>query len=101
MKRSVSFVESAMKNRQIVFLVISLLILLGIYALKTMYRQEFPTVTIRQGLVIGAYPGAGSQQVEEQLTTAVERYLFGFKEIKKEKTYSFTGWTNGHFHRAE
>ena len=90
MKRSVSFVESAMKNRQIVFLVISLLILLGIYALKTMPRQEFPTVTIRQGLVIGAYPGAGSQQVEEQLTTEVERYLFGFKEIKKEKTYSYS-----------
>ncbi len=90
MKRSVSFVESAMKNRQIVFLVISLLILLGIYALKTMPRQEFPTVTIRQGLVIGAYPGASSQQVEEQLTTEVERYLFSFKEIKKGKTYSYS-----------
>ena len=90
MKRSVSFVESAMKNRQIVFLVISLLVLLGIYALKTMPRQEFPTVTIRQGLVIGAYPGASSQQVEEQLTTEVERYLFSFKEIKKEKTYSYS-----------
>jgi multidrug efflux pump subunit AcrB/outer membrane protein TolC len=90
MKSKISFVESAMKNRQIVFLFIALLVLSGIFALKTMPRQEFPTVTIRQGLVVGVYPGATSQQVEEQLTTAVERYLFSFKEIIKGKTYSYS-----------
>jgi multidrug efflux pump subunit AcrB/outer membrane protein TolC len=90
MKNRTSFVESAMKNRQIVFLFIGLLILLGIFALKTMPRQEFPTVTIRQGLIVGAYPGATSHQVEEQLTTPVERYLFSYREIIKAKTYSYS-----------
>jgi multidrug efflux pump subunit AcrB/outer membrane protein TolC len=90
MSKKITFVESAMKNRQIVFLSIILLIGLGIYALKNMPRQEFPTVTIRQGLVIGAYPGATSKQVEEQLTTEVERYLFSYKEINKKKTYSYS-----------
>jgi multidrug efflux pump subunit AcrB/outer membrane protein TolC len=79
-----------MKNRQIVFLTIVLLIGLGVYALFNMPRQEFPTVTIRQGLVIGAYPGANSGEVEEQLTTEVERYLFSYKEVNKKKTYSYS-----------
>ena len=88
MRKRSGIVESAMKYWQIVFLIASLLVLFGGYALFTMPKQEFPKFTIRQGLVIGVYPGATSAEVEEQLTTAVERYLFSFKEIKKEKTYS-------------
>lgn len=90
MSKKISFVESAMKNRQIVFLSVVILVILGFFALKKMPRQEFPTVTIRQGLVIGAYPGATSNQIDEQLTTEVERYLFSFKEINKKKTYSYS-----------
>ena len=88
MRKKNGIVESAMRHWQIVFLIASLLVLFGGYALFTMPKQEFPKFTIRQGLVIGIYPGATSAEVEEQLTTAVERYLFSFKEIKKEKTYS-------------
>lgn len=88
MKKKIDIVESAMRHRQIVFLITALLVLFGAYALFNMPKQEFPQFTIRQGLVIGVYPGATSSEVEQQLTTAVERYLFSFKEIKKEKTYS-------------
>jgi len=90
MKRKLGVVESAMRYRQIVFLFAVLLIGVGIYALFTMPRQEFPTFTIRQGLVIGVYPGASSEEVEEQLTSKVEKYLFSFKEINKKKTYSYS-----------
>ncbi|WP_238768127.1 efflux RND transporter permease subunit [Maribellus maritimus] len=83
-------VESAMRHRQIVFLISALLLILGVYALFVMPRQEFPQFTIRQGLVIGVYPGASSEDVEQQLTTKVEKYLFGYGEIKKEKTYSIS-----------
>ena len=89
MKR-LGIVESAMRYRQIVFLITTLLVALGVYALMVMPRQEFPTFTIRQGLVIGVYPGASSSEVEQQLTTEVEKYLFGYKEINKKKTYSYS-----------
>jgi multidrug efflux pump subunit AcrB/outer membrane protein TolC len=88
MKKKLGIVESAMRYRQIVFLITAMLIAVGICALVTMPRQEFPTFTIRQGLVIGVYPGANAEEVEEQLTTKVEKYLFSFKEINKAKTYS-------------
>ncbi|HEX2968758.1 MAG TPA: efflux RND transporter permease subunit, partial [Bacteroidales bacterium] len=90
MKGNRLFVESAMRNRQIVILAIFLLIVLGVFALVKMPRQEFPVVTIRQGLVIAAYPGATSQQVEEQLTPQVERFLYGYAEVNKKKTYSYS-----------
>ena len=85
MKR-LGIVESAMRYKQIVFLISGLLVVLGIYALFVMPRQEFPQFTIRQGLVIGVYPGASSEEVEQQLTTKVEKYLFSYGEIKKKKT---------------
>ncbi|MGE4568860.1 MAG: efflux RND transporter permease subunit, partial [Bacteroidales bacterium] len=88
MKRNIGFIEAAMKHRQIILLVSGILVMLGVYALLHMPRQEFPEFTIRQGLVIGVYPGASSEEVENQLSQAVEKYLFGYKEIKKKKTYS-------------
>lgn len=90
MKKKIDIVASAMRHWQIVFLITALLVLFGVYALYNMPKQEFPKFTIRQGLVIGVYPGATSAEVEEQLTTAVERYLFSYKEIKKAKTYSLS-----------
>ncbi len=88
MNNKTGFIEGAMRHRQIVLLVSGILMLLGVYALMHMPRQEFPEFTIRQGLVIGVYPGASAGEVENQLTQEVEKYLFGFKEIKRRKTYS-------------
>lgn len=86
----VNMIEQAMVNRQIVFALLAMLAVIGAFALYKMPRQEFPEFTIRQGLVIGVFPGATSAKVEDQLTTKVENYLFGFNEVDKEKTYSLS-----------
>ncbi|MGD9555893.1 MAG: efflux RND transporter permease subunit [Mangrovibacterium sp.] len=88
MKKKMGIVESAMRYWQIMVMLIVMMGIIGIYALMVMPRQEFPSFTIRQGLVIGVYPGASSEEVEEQLTSKVEKYLFSYKEIKKKDTYS-------------
>ena len=36
----------------------------GVHALLTMPRTEDPSITIREGMVLAAYPGATSEQVE-------------------------------------
>ena len=82
--------QSAMRNRQIVVTLIVTLILFGVVALQVMPRQEFPEFHVRQGLVVGVYPGATSEQVEEQLTSKVEDFLFSYKEIDREETYSYS-----------
>ncbi|MFB3777687.1 MAG: efflux RND transporter permease subunit [Bryobacteraceae bacterium] len=60
----------------------------GIHALFTMPRTEDPSITIRQGMVLAWYPGATSEQVEQQVTRKLEEHIFKFQEVRKEKTYS-------------
>jgi multidrug efflux pump subunit AcrB/outer membrane protein TolC len=55
-----------------------------------MPRNEFPQFTIRQGVIVGVYPGATSAEVEAQLTKVVENYIFGYQEVRKEKTTSLS-----------
>ena len=77
-----------MRNYRIIYAVVAVLVVFGIYALGQMNKDEFPQVTIRQGLIVAVYPGATAQEVEEQVAKPIEQYLFSFKEIDKRKTYS-------------
>lgn len=79
-----------MRNRGLLFFLIALLVLVGVYALLKMPKQEFPTFTIRQGVIVGVYPGATTEQVEEQLAKPLEEFLFTYKEIRKSKTYTMS-----------
>lgn len=90
MKEEKGLIAWAMKYNKIVILIVSILAVSGIVALKIMPKQEFPVFTIRQGVVVGVYPGATSAEVEEQLTRPLERYLFTYKEVNKSKTYSYS-----------
>jgi len=87
-KKRNGVIEAAMRNKNIVIIITVVLMLIGVIALKKMPRNEFPQFTIRQGVIVGVYPGATSAEVEAQLTRVVENYIFGYKEVKKAKTYS-------------
>ena len=83
-------VEWTMHNHKIVLLLVAFLVGLGIYALPNMPKKEYPDFTIRNALVLGIYPGASSEQVEEELTVPLERHLLSYKEVDRENTYSLT-----------
>lgn len=83
-----NFVRSSLKYKQVTLTILLILFATGVYSLFNMPRREDPKITIRQGLVIAYYPGATSEQVEEQVTQKLEQYLFQFEEVRKEKTYS-------------
>ena len=90
MKKKVTVFEAAMKYPQLVISFVALPMVLGIFGLLNMPRDEYPQFTIRQGLVIGVYPGATSKEVEQQLTSVVENYIFGYAEVNKKETYSYS-----------
>jgi len=81
---------SAMRSHKIIFFIVACLVLFGMFALTRLNKDEFPQFTIRQGIVAAVYPGASAQEVEEQVTKPLERFLFTYAEIDKEKTYSVT-----------
>lgn len=87
-EKKIGFIAWAMRYHNITNILVALFIAIGVLALLKMPRNEYPNFVIRQGLIVGVYPGATSSEVEEQLTKQVENYLFGFKEVKKAKTYS-------------
>ena len=88
MKASENLISWAMRNYRITFLITIVLFVFGIFALDDIPKQEFPEYTIRQGVVIGVYPGATSEEVEEQLAKPLEQFLMTYKEVKRSKTTS-------------
>lgn len=81
-------VEWAMHYRQIIILVVCCLVAFGIYSLPEMRKNEFPDFTIRQGVVVAVAPGYTVDEMVEKVTKPLEEYIFTYKEVKKEKTFS-------------
>ncbi|MCT4317766.1 acriflavin resistance protein [Elizabethkingia anophelis] len=88
MKKKINLVEAAMKYPQVPIAITVIMVLAGLISLLTMPRSEDPRITVRQGLVVAFYPGSDEEQMEKEVTDKLEQYLFGFEEIKKEKTHS-------------
>lgn len=85
-----NLIESTMHYGGIMRLLMWVLVIFGVYGLIHMPKNEFPAFTIRQGVVAAVYPGASAEEVEQQVTKPLENFLWGFKEIKKNKTHSQT-----------
>ena len=81
-------VAVGMKYVKEVILLVCVLLAFGIYSLKVMDKNEFPSFTIREGVVAVAYPGATVEQIEQEVLKPVEDYIFSYKEVNKKKTYS-------------
>ena len=86
MKKRSNLVEAAMYRKQIVILLIVCLVSLGVAGLVKMNKNEFPNMTIRQGIVVAVYPGLSADEIEKKLAKQLEDYVFEYKEVKKAKT---------------
>lgn len=89
-KKKMHFIEAAMKNKQVTIVLVTLLVLFGIYSLRNMPRSEDPKIDKPTAMIYAFYPGADEVQTEKQLTNKLEQYLFSFEEVDKHKTKSQT-----------
>ena len=71
------------KHKNLIFLVTSMLVALGIYGIFKINKDEFPTFELKQGLVAAVYPGASAGQIEDQVAKPLEEVLFGFQEVNR------------------
>lgn len=83
-----NIIETSLKYRQVTLSVLAVLFVFGVYSLIRMPRREDPKISIPQALVVAYYPGASSEEVEQQVTKHIEEFLFKFEEIKKANTTS-------------
>lgn len=77
-----------LRHPQVTLLCTAMLFAAGVWALLKMPRREDPKITVRVGVMALLYPGATSEQVEQQVTKYVEERLFRYPEVRKEKTFS-------------
>lgn len=89
-KKKMHFIEAAMKNKQVTIVLVTLLVLFGIYSLRNMPRSEDPKIDKPTAMIYAFYPGADEVQTEKQVTNKLEQYLFSFEEVDKHKTKSQT-----------
>ena len=83
------FIRGTIRYKKIVYLILFLMVAVGIYGLASINKDEFPTFEIKEGLVVGVYPGASASEVESQLTRPLEDLLFSFAEVDR-SSYSYS-----------
>ena len=84
--KNVNWLRWPLEHYSISLLIVGILFVMGIYGMYIMPKDEFPHTTIRQGVVVAVYPGATSEEVEQQVARPLERYLFTFGEVNRVKT---------------
>ena len=81
-------VVMGMRYSKEIILILAMVMAFGIYALDVMQKQEFPSFTMREGVVAAIYPGASTEQIEEEVLKPLEDYIFSYKEVNKKNTHS-------------
>ena len=84
--KKMDWLKWPLEHYPISLLIVVILFVLGIYGMYVMPKDEFPHATIRQGVVVAVYPGATSEEIEQQVARPLERYLFTFGEVNRVKT---------------
>ncbi len=84
--KEMNWLKWPLEHYPISLLIVAILFVMGIYGMYVMPKDEFPNATIRQGVVVAVYPGATSEEVEQQVARPLERYLFTFGEVNRTKT---------------
>ena len=79
-----------MRNNNLVFFFMAVIVVFGFIALPRLKKNEFPDVTIRQGVVAVVYPGATAEEIEQRVAKPTEQYLFTYTDVDKKKTCSYS-----------
>lgn len=70
-----NFTEYALKNRALVYFFVLVLTIGGVYSFFTMSKLEDPAITVKQAMVVTAFPGASAWQVEMEVTDLLEKSI--------------------------
>ncbi|OAJ94231.1 efflux RND transporter permease subunit [Vibrio bivalvicida] len=86
-----SIAEYSIKNKVISWLFLIILAIGGYTSFVDLGRLEDPAFTIKDAMIISTYPGATSQEVEEELTYPLEKEIRKLPYIDKVTSTSSNG----------
>lgn len=88
MAKKKTIFDAVLDHQQIPVFLVLLLCAAGIFSFIRIPKQEFPNFTVLEGLVVAAFPGASSEQVDSRVAKPLQDYLFSFREVDRQHTYS-------------
>ena len=91
MSRVMSITEYAMRHRAIVWFVLAMFIVGGIWAFDRMGKKEDSTFVLKSAVVWCRYPGATPIEVEQLISEPVARELQSMRRVKKITSESYYG----------
>ncbi|MGI9334798.1 MAG: efflux RND transporter permease subunit [Gammaproteobacteria bacterium] len=81
----------ALTHRSIVLAIVAVLFVVGTVNFGSMPRREDPQITIRDALIVTAWPGAPARRVEDLITDPIEDVVLEIPEIETVESKSMVG----------
>ena len=79
----------AFQNRNLVYFLVAVLLLGGVYSCDEMSKLEDPEVKVKLAMVVTTYPGASAHQVELEVTDVLEKKIRTMGNIDNVESYSY------------
>ena len=79
----------AFQNRNLVYFLVAVLLLGGVYSCYEMSKLEDPEVKVKLAMVVTTYPGASAHQVELEVTDVLEKKIRTMGNIDNVESYSY------------
>ncbi|MGL5682329.1 MAG: efflux RND transporter permease subunit [Marinifilaceae bacterium] len=67
--------EKALNNKALVYFIVFILVIGGIYSFFQMSKLEDPAITVKQAMIVTIYPGASAHKVELEVTDVLEKAI--------------------------
>lgn len=87
-------VELFVNNPRLVMMLVLAVVIGGTSGLLSLRREGFPAIPVKILMVQTVYPGAGSEEVERQITKPIEEGLEGAEGIKETNSMSMNSFSN-------
>ncbi len=84
---------TAIKNKQIVFYLLAVIFIAGIYSFIALPKQEAPDLKAPVARITAIYPGASQKQVEQFVTSKIESNLMDMESYDYSFSYTYNSIT--------
>ena len=79
----------ALRNRNLIYFLIAVLIVGGIYSAYDMSKLEDPEIKVKLAMVATTFPGASAHQVELEVTDVLEKEIRQMGDLESIESYSY------------
>ncbi len=83
----------SLDNKPVIYFFLALMTIGGILAFDRLPKKEDAPFVMKQAVLVCQYPGATAEEVEEQVTTVIEREIQTMPNVRRVKGESYAGYS--------